>query len=151
MILALFYIIYLIHKWGGVTGRYFIMNRRGEGYFERFKKDKDLINIYINAAKMSMKGDPNSINEFCKIAGIAESFASKHAYFWSCAKSPLIIVDRLLASYFGFRSPIALIRSLEGGYAQLLEIFSSECKKRKLESVLILERGIFQYMREQSR
>ncbi len=145
----LFEIVYLIHKWGGATGRYFIMDRKDVGYFERFKKDKVLINVYINAAKMAINGNPDSLNEFCKIPGIKESFGSKHAYFWSPKNKPLIIVDKILASYFGYKSPHALISSLAGGYAELLDKFHSEAKNKSIKSILVLERGIFQYMKLQ--
>jgi hypothetical protein len=144
----LFEIVNLIHKWGGVTGRYFIMDRRDVGYFQRLKKDKVLISVYIQAAKMAIKGDPNSLSEFCKIPGIKESFGSKHAYFWSPPNMPLIIIDKILASYFGYKSPSELIRKLDGGYAKLIDVFTIEAKRKSLESILILERGIFQYMKE---
>jgi len=144
----LFEIVEMIHKWGGVTGRYFTMNRKDVGYFERFKKDKILIDIYINAVKMSMNGDANALTEFCKIPGIKESFGSKHAYFWSPPNMPLIIIDKILASYFGYKSPSELIRKLDGGYAKLIDVFTIEAKRKSLESILILERGIFQYMKE---
>lgn len=146
----LFEIIYLIQKWGGSTGRYFFINRNGYSYFDQLKKSTGLIEIYSTAAKLAIKGDPNSFNEFCRIPGIKESFAGKHAYFWSTHKKPLIIVDKLIAEYFGFKKPSALLKEC-GGYSSLYNLFDKECRTCNLSSILLLERGIFQFIREQSR
>ena len=146
----LFEIILLIQKWGGSTGRYFFIKRNGVSYFEELKKSKDLIQIYLNATKLAMKGEPQSFSEFCKIPGIKESFAGKHAYFWSTNAKPLIIVDKLLSEYFGHQTPKALIDECNG-YAKLIEIFYEKCTDFNLKSILVLERGIFQYTRELSR
>ena len=71
-----------------------------------------------------MNGDSNSFDEFCKIPGIKESFAGKHAYFWSTNKKPLIIIDKLLAEHFGFKTPAALLKEC-GGYSNLYDLFNS--------------------------
>ena len=143
----LFAIIFLIQKWGGSTGRYFFINKNGANHFDTFKKSSNLINIYLNAAKQAMNGDPNSFDEFCKIPGIKESFAGKHSYFWSTNKKPLIIIDKLIAEYFGFKTPAALLKEV-GGYSNLYDLFNKEYKAQNLDSILVLERGIFQQTRE---
>lgn len=143
----LFQIIFLIHKWGGVTGRYFLMNKKGGGYFESFKKDKKQIEVYKQAVKLSIEGNPAAFDLFCDIKGIGASFAGKHAYFWSTRKKPLIIIDKLIANFFGFNRPESLLKET-GGYSNLYEQLNIESKKLGLRSVLQLERGIFQYVRE---
>ncbi len=143
----LFAVIFLIQKWGGSTGRYFFIKKNGDSHFDTLKKSSNLINTYLNAAKLAMKGDPNSFEEFCKIPGIKESFAGKHAYFWSTNKKPLIIIDKLLAEYFGFKTPTALLKEV-GGYSNLYDLFNKEYKAQNLSSILVLERGIFQQTRE---
>jgi len=143
-------IIFLIQKWGGSTGRYLFIKRNGVSYFDQLKKSNELIATYSNAAKLAIKGDTNSFNEFCKLPGIKESFAGKHAYFWSTNKKPLIIIDKLLAEYFGFKTPAALLKEC-GGYSNLYDLFDKEYKDQNLSSILVLERGIFQFVREQSK
>lgn len=143
----LFQIIFLIHKWGGVTGRYFLMNKKTGGHFEEFKKDKKQIGLYKQAANFAIEGNPDSFDLFCNIKGIGAAFAGKHAYFWSTKKKPLIIIDKLIANFFEFKTPEKLLKEI-GGYKKLYEIFKSESKTLGLKSILILERGIFQYVRE---
>jgi hypothetical protein len=146
----LFKIILLIQKWGGTTGRYFLIIRKGESYFDKLKNNESLIKLYREAAKSAMNGDPKSFDLFCGIPGIKESFAGKHAYFWSNPKNPLIIIDKLLAQYFGFENPNLLLKSCNG-YSNLYDIFSKEYKANNLSSILTLERGIFQYVRESNK
>ena len=146
----LFKIIFLIQKWGGTTGRYFFIIRKGESYFDKFKHNENLIKLYRKAAKDAMNGDPKSFDLFCGVPGIKESFAGKHAYFWSNPKTPLIIIDKLLAQYFGFENPNLLLKEV-GGYSNLYDIFSKEYKANNLSSILTLERGIFQYVRESNK
>jgi hypothetical protein len=143
-------IIFLIQKWGGSTGRYFFIKKNGVSHFDTLKKTNNLIEIYLNAAKKAMNGDSNSFDEFCKIPGIKESFAGKHAYFWSTNKKPLIIIDKLLAEHFGFKTPAALLKEC-GGYSNLYDLFNKEYKTQNLSSILVLERGIFQHTRELNR
>ena len=143
----LFQIILLIHKWGGVTGRYFLMNKKTGGFFEEFKKDKQQIETYKKAASLAIEGKPESFDLFCNIKGIGAAFAGKHAYFWSTKKKPLIIIDKLIANFFEYKTPEKLLKEI-GGYKKLYEIFKSESKTLGLKSILILERGIFQYVRE---
>jgi hypothetical protein len=143
----LFDTIYLIHKWGGVTGRYFLMNKKGGGFFEVFKKDEKQIDIYKRAANLSIEGDPSAFDLFCDIKGIGASFAGKHAYFWSTTRKPLIIIDKLISNFFGFNTPESLLKEF-GGYKKLYEYFTSESKRLGLKNVLVLERGIFQYVKE---
>ena len=143
----LFEIIFLIHKWGGVTGRYFLMNKKTGGFFEEFKKDKQQIETYKKAASLAIEGNPDSFDLFCNIKGIGAAFAGKHAYFWSTKKKPLIIIDKLIANFFEFKTPVKLLKEI-GGYKKLYELFTSESKTLGLKSILILERGIFQYVRE---
>jgi hypothetical protein len=143
----LFEIIYSIQKWGGATGRYFFIKRNGISYFESFKKDKSQIAVYRNAVKLAMQGDPFAFDLFCQIKGINASFAGKHAYFWSPSSNPLIIVDKLIANYFEFETPQALLKET-GGYSNLYKLFLAETRRLNLPSILVLERGIFQFMRE---
>lgn len=143
----LFKIIFLIQKWGGVTGRYFLIERNKHSYFDNLKNNNDLIEIYRSAAQNAINGNPISFDLFCKIPGIKESFAGKHAYFWSTNDVPLIVVDKLIAIYFGYNNPNALLKDCKG-YSNLYNIFSKEYKRNNLSSILVLERGIFQYIRE---
>ena len=143
----LFKIILLIHKWGGVTGRYFLMNKKTGSHFEEFKKDKKQIDIYKQAANLAIEGNPAAFDLFCNIKGIGAAFASKHAYLWSTKRKPLIIIDKLIANFFGFNKPEILLKEM-GSYTKLYELFKSESKSLGLKSILILERGIFQYVRE---
>lgn len=143
----LFEVIYMIHKWGGVTGRYFIMNRKGGSNLEKFKQNERQIDIYKRAISRAVNGDPSAFDLFCEIKGIGASFAGKHAYFWSMPHRPMIIVDRLVANFFGLNTSEALIKKF-GSYSLLYDFFEDQREILGLKSVLDLERGIFQYQRE---
>lgn len=138
----LFAVIFLIQKWGGSTGRCFFIKKNGNSHFDTLKKTNKLFEIYLNAAKKALNGDQNSFDEFCKIPGIKESFAGKHAYFWSTNKKPLIIIDKLLAEYFGFKTPAALLKEC-GGYSNLYDLFNKEYKTQNLSSILVLRKRYF--------
>jgi hypothetical protein len=148
--IELFEIIYSIQKWGGVTGRYFLIKRNGISYFDSFKTNKKQIEIYRKASKLAMLGNPEAFNLFCSIRGINVSFAGKHAYFWSPKKNPLIIIDKLLAKFFGHNTPQSFIKEI-GGYSNVIDFFNTERKNLGLKDILTLERGIFQYVRESHR
>ena len=58
--------------------------------------------------------------------------------------------NKLLAEHFGFKTPAALLKAC-GGYSNLYDLFNKEYKTQNLNSILVLERGIFQHTRELNR
>jgi hypothetical protein len=139
--------ILMIHHWGGSTGRYFMINRRGGSFIEQFKANPIQIKIYKEACKQASLSNPDAFNLFCKIKGIGPSFAGKHAYFWSPGKNPLIIIDKYIAHYFDAKNVKELLQKKKS-YTKIIEQFNNLKKEYKVKSILVIERGIFQYMKD---
>jgi hypothetical protein len=139
--------IQMIHHWGGSTGRYFMTNRKGGSYLEQFKANPNQIKIYREACKQASLSNPEAFHLFCNIKGIGPSFAGKHAYFWSPSKNPLVIIDKYVAHYFDANNAKELLQKKKG-YSKTIELFNNLKKEHKVNSILVIERGIFQYMKE---
>jgi len=139
--------IQMIHFWGGSTGRYFMINRKGGSYIEQFKANPDQIRIYKEACKQASLSNPDAFDLFCKIKGIGPSFAGKHAYFWSPSNNPLIIIDKYIAHYFDANNAKDLLKKKKG-YANIVNEFQKLKKEYKVKNILVVERGIFQFMKK---
>ena len=78
----------LIQAWGGKNGRGPYVKPKNNTVRENFENWKEK---YINGAKFTLNNDPsNALKEWISIAQLSMGFASKHLFFWSGEKYPIL-------------------------------------------------------------
>ncbi len=139
-------VVDLIYSWGGPSGRMFYASKKGEiAPRESLENDDSVFSIYMNAIQLAKQGKEESINEFCKIAGIGRSFGSKHAYFWSLdSKNPLIIIDSKIAGALGYSTIESLDKAHK--YGEIVSKFRTlALEKFNEDDPSKIERALFAF------
>ena len=114
-------IVDLIYAWGGPSGRMFYVGRNSN----RSPREslKQSIDSYKRGINLALQSDPSAVDAFKCLRGIGDSYASKHAFFWSSqGPNRLIIIDSKISGAFGCVTVNELFRQTT--FIKLLSIFT---------------------------